>query len=272
MIKKYSKFLLLAICFFLMLPLAARADVLFEPNNDFYTRHRNECVVLGRQFYANGEIGYVSLSAEPGSKDEGDIIENGEILDIMFTYNHNGETWGVTEIYSPDKSYDEWSNGWIPMDQLLLVYDFISFDEEHQNEYYHYDGTFKETDEATEIVFWTWPGSGVERSAYMDEAWIADISGAIDRYKIYKDEEGREWGFISYLYAIRNVWVCISDPSNHDIPAFNQEPPPELWKPGEMETSKGVPMPVILIILVTVLVVGTAILIKIFWKPNRNNM
>ena len=95
-------FLLFVLSLLCLFPLAVYADVLIEPNNRFYDRHRGECEYLGRRYYANGESGFVSVKKEPGANSETTVLENGYILNIMFTYNHNGESWGVTEIPNGD--------------------------------------------------------------------------------------------------------------------------------------------------------------------------
>lgn len=272
MIKRCFVFLFLAVSLLVMLPFSAHADVLVEPNNDFYSRHRNEMTSLNRSFYANGESGSVSLKKAPDSKSEVTVIKNGEVLNIMFTYNHKGEAWGVTELYMQDVPYGQWPTGWIPMNQLLLVYDFISFAEEHKDEFYPYAGSYEALKTAQEIVLWSWPGSGNTPKllhATPREAISSDESFSFSH--AYKDDQGREWGFIGYWYGYRNVWVCISDPANSGIPAFNPAPQPQLWQPSDASAPKNVfPMSLLIIILVVVLVVGTAVLIRVFWRPNKN--
>lgn len=272
MIKRCFSFLLLAVCF--ILPFTAYADVLIEPNNDFYTRHRSECTSLNRSFYANGESGGVSVKKEPGSTTETAVIENGEIINIMFTYNHKGETWGVTEIYSEGKPYDKWPNGWLPMNQLLLVYDYTSFAEEHQDKFYTYTGGYDMLYETDDIVFWTWPGSG-EMAWILEDKWrnSETDSNFLKASHAYKDSEGREWGFFGYVYGNKNSWVCLSDPGNTEISAFNPPPQPELWQPDDTNSPKsGLSTPLLIIILVTVLVIGTALLIRVLWKPNKGKL
>jgi len=44
----------------------------------------------------------------------------------------------------------------------------------------------------------------------------------------YVDDEGREWGFIAYIYGHRQIWVCLDDLSNQEIPAFSAAPVPNL--------------------------------------------
>ena len=46
---------------------------------------------------------------------------------------------------------------------------------------------------------------------------------------IFTDDEGRDWGYVSYFYGFRDFWVCLNDPSNPNIPAFNPAPEPSLY-------------------------------------------
>ena len=257
---------------FFVFPLTARADILIEPNNDFYSRNSGKCVYLGRNFYANGKDGYISLKNEPGSKKEAGTIENGNIVNIMFTYA-NDKMWGVTEIYSDFMPNIGWgANGWVLMDDLLLVYDYISFKEDYGHEFYPYEGGYGALYDAPAIALWSWPGSGVST-----EKIDAVLRGAVSEFHwpaaayAYKDGEGREWCFFNYLYARRNFWVCVSDPGNEDIEAFNPPPKPELWeaKPGHTagETrSDTPPMPVLAVILVAGVIAVTAVLIRIIYR------
>jgi len=99
MMKRLLALLLVSVTLLLALPLAARADVLIEPNSDFYTRHRDECTYLYRNYYANSKDGYVSVKTEPGAQKEVTAIENGETIFIMFTYEYRGKP-GVSRSFS----------------------------------------------------------------------------------------------------------------------------------------------------------------------------
>jgi hypothetical protein len=266
MIKRSFMFILLALSIVLMYPLAAQADIILEPRNDFYGQHSSECIYLGRSYYANGPGGSVSVKEAPGMKKEVAVIENSEKILIQYTYNHSGQDWGTVFLGGWDNGNQD---GWIPMEQLLLVYDFMSFDEEHQDEYYPYSGDYEELFAPGDMVLWAWPGSGVVewileeewRDAELDRNFLKDS-------RAYKDSAGREWVYTGYMYGARNTWACLSDPFSTDITAFNpQPPPPELWQPGDAGTHpSGLSLPVLIIILVAVLVAGTAVLIRVFWK------
>ena len=264
MFKRYFMFLLIA-AFMLICPLTAYADVLITPRNDFYEQHHRECEYEGRSYYVNGPGGSVSVREEPGSKKEVSTIKNGEKILIQFIYGKNGQAWGAMISGNPEKP-----DGWIPMEQLALAYDYIYFDEEHQDEYYTYNGDYAELYAAKDIVLWTWPGSGeVAFSLKEDQRSIDAEKNFLDAPShAYKDSAGREWVFISYFYGARNTWACLSDPASTDIPAFNPPPQPELWPPGDLPSTPGwLPLPVLIIILVAAVAVVTAVLIRVFWKP-----
>jgi hypothetical protein len=85
----------------------------------------------------------------------------------------------------------------------------------------------------------------------------------------YRDGDGREWIFISYLYARRSTWVCLDDPSSNNIPAFNPEPEPVPWQPEARYLTPVKSLsspPVLAVLLVVALVVVTIVLIRVFWK------
>ena len=268
----------------------ANADVIFEPEDDFYERHRNECGYMGRNFYANGEDGYVTLLSEPEFGKETATIENGAILLIQYTYDYSGEVWGVG--FNP---------GWVPMSDLILVYDNTSFFEEHEQEFTKYQGNSDILLNARRVVFWSWPGSGEITMEHVPSADNRELEGGwLTATYSYTDNDGRQWGYIPYFYAVKGQWVCLSEPSNRVIPAFNVAPEPVLKQPGNSglapdvipgnspgndstpgrdpappaepdrkPPTDGLSLPVIILILVGVIVVVTAALIGIFWKRKK---
>ena len=253
----------------LSLQITARADAIIEPRNDFYSAHKGRCVAVGRYFCANGRNGAASMRKEPGAKREIFSVDNGAIIFIDATYDYNGEIWGVA-----DTQY----SGWILMDELLVVYDYISFEEDHGDEFYTYKGSYDAVYEAEDIALWTWPGSGGLIRMLEPSRYPAFSPENILTYKIasktWKDDEGREWMFMLSKYA--TGWICISDLANTDIPAFNEAPPPVLRQPGDEETpadgqvpAGGLSLPVIIIIMVVAVAAVTALLIRQLWGRKR---
>jgi len=280
MIKRCFAALLLVMILVLIFPPTALADVIIPPPDDFFRRNSNDCVYVNRNYYANGESGLIILRTEPGSNREVAKIVNGEIVNISYTYNRNGETWGVI-IYDTEGDFEQRRTGWVPIAHLAPVYNSATFEEERGSEFHAYTGGVDDLFDAREIVVWAWPGSGVVEWVMNDPSTMRNRPNILTNQNktlvAYEDGEGREWIAITYR-GDTSVWICLSDPSNPDIPAFNRAPVPELWPPGDGDPlpggarSKhlgGVSMPVLIIILVAGLAIVTAVLIRVFWKKNK---
>ena len=204
--KKWISLCLLAVC---LLTVPAMADLIWEPDDDFYSSHRDQCDYLGRSYYVNGPQGGTALwRKEPGGGHVR-VLENGTRLYISFTYTDQaGTVWGVTEYGG--------GTGWVDMEDLLLIYDNQSFTEEHEAEFSPYDDSFRElcTSEDRRVIIWTYPGSGEINCDF--DALSQDYS-ALQPDVTWTDGEGRVWGRIGYYMAARG-WVCLSDPGNDALP------------------------------------------------------
>jgi hypothetical protein len=275
--------IILAACILLVLQITAHADII-APKRIVYPVHvrQDECVDVNRNFYANGENGYVSVKNAPSSKEEVTEIKNNSVLSISCEHNYEGEFWGFMEMGR--------ITGWVPMKQLLLIYDLVSFTEEYRDKFYPYVGDYETLKMAEKIILWPWPGSGrVEAKMIIEAKRIENVRIS----HAYKDNDEREWGFINNIqYGNHNdVWVCISDPANGAIPAFNP-PKPIIWKPAEtgilnseilvsseiltIATDAGTDISksksyflLFIFISVIVLASGTVVFIQVFWKPNK---
>ncbi len=119
MIKKTNKIsriisFLLACITLLLTGLPIFADVIFEPYDDFFRNHRDECEDIGMQkYYVNSDDGYACFYKAPESDDIVKEYQNGEELYIQYLYtDKNGDIWG-----------DSFSNeGWVRMSELSLEY------------------------------------------------------------------------------------------------------------------------------------------------------
>ena len=255
-----KKLLLINLLVLLLLaatPVVAYADVVVEPENAFYDRHRDDVIYLGRNFVVNGPDGYASVVKAPGSKVTSKQLENGEVVNLQYSCLYDGEFWGLSF----------WPTGWIRIDQLLVLYDYVSFEEVHIGEFYQYEGDFAVLKEAGTAISWPWPGA--ETLVWEYESVDMDNFHVVHAYI---DPSGREWGFVTYLYGDRNIWICLDDPVNSDMPAFNPAPPPVPWVSATTHTnitdnSGFSGMLIVIIALIAVLVIGTIVLIKVFWKP-----
>ena len=257
--------LLCALCATLLLPLAAvHADLLVEPQNGFYEKHRKQCQRLGRDFYANGEGGSIALKNEPGATKDITSAVNGRTMYVGFTYKYKGVEWGIADLYPETYGvYGKTITGWVPMEQLAVVYDYISFSEDHAGEFHDYTGDYSAFKDVSKIIAWAWPGSGITNGTVYVENFNAD--GRFE--KAYTDPKGREWGYIGYLRGQRNLWICADAPEAEDIEAFNPAPAPGLYAPSEPAKPSGAAPSLlgIIVMIVLTLVSGTAILIYKLW-------
>jgi len=242
----------------LAVPHAVYADAIAETDNSFFNRHQNDFLPLGRSFISDGEDGSVPVKDSPGSAKEIHQIENGNIVYVQYSCLFNGDYWGFTFA----------SNGWIRLDQMLVLYDSISFVEEHANEFYSYEGTYDTIENAGGAILWSWPGSGVQ-------LWTKEeiYDWSIMNSYTWSDPEGREWVFMSGYQGYTDSWICLSDPMNGNIPAFNPAPPPSVWVPetehvdiGQSEKKAVLPI----VILVAAVVIVTIVLIRTIWKKGRD--
>ena len=114
-----------ALICYMLLSIPVKADVIWEPFDSFYEAHADECEYMGRFFTANGPDGKVILYKSPELPEVVAEWENGHKAYIHFTYrDQSGILWGI---------YDDYQDtvGWVPMDYMEVIYDSISFHEEH---------------------------------------------------------------------------------------------------------------------------------------------
>ena len=231
--------ILLSAIFLLASSPIAYADVVM--GNDFQSRHKDEIQKLDRvRFCANGPDGYVTIRETPGWENEeyldwhGEISEyqNGEELFMHGYYTLKGEYWGLMEI----GTHRYYPPGWIPMDRLLAIYTPIDFEEENKDSFHAYTGNYNALYAAERIVLWQWPGSDREKRVLDNDGLTLKSANAL---RAYTDKEGCEWGYIeisytypaSYYTSHAASWICLTDPANSQIPAFNPAPKPVKWSP-----------------------------------------
>lgn len=270
-----KKLVILVMMGLLLMPATlAFADVPPWIDDPFFEKHERDCKVEERYYTVNSASGSIDIVVEPGSSRKVAEARNGTTLYVMFTYERLGKVWGVGW---PDLG-DEWgATGWFKMDELEVQYDKISFSEEFGAEFYQYTGNYRELMKVEDLVLWTYPGSGVRAGTYYGFSG-ENVEGMFSY--AWRDEQGREWGYISYYVHTRDVWVCISDPGNPDIPAFG--PGVAGYQSGQQGSNGGVIAVdsggfaisgILAIALVSVLVVAvvvtTAILIWVFYRRGK---
>jgi len=193
---------------------AAHADVLWTPDNQFFYNHSGECTYVGRSYYANGTHGYVTLWNAPDGGIVVDQFENGFTLQVYWQY----EDWGCATIFGDEG----WIDGWVPMAELALIYDYISFAEEHGAKIKDYNDEFADySGDGIGIVFWDYPGAPAPKLVWDHNDIVPLLTGTEDGYsyisQTYVDEAGRTWGYVGYLYGSKNLWFCLDDPKGESL-------------------------------------------------------
>ncbi len=253
--------------FSLLAAFPALADVMWEPRNNFYENHRDECTYENRAYFANGKDGYALVYDSPASKSPAAAILNGTELHIYFTFAQGGTTWGVAEYALDESGYaaNEFNSnltGWVPMADMHVRYDSQAFLAEHEvvpvtEEPRDFEGEGS-------LIFWTYPNSGEVYATV--ELPCDDISIA----SLYTDADGREWGNIGYYRGMRNCWLCLSDPTNPDIPEIAVEYKNLYPAAAPEKLPSGSNSIVWIVVLVVVVVAGTAVLLRL--QKNKNKV
>lgn len=209
--------LLLTLIFVLALAPAAFADVILEPENSFFWEHRGECQYHDRAYYADGPENVAEIYRSPESAAVVERVKNGDELWISYLYeDKNGISWGYYENYE-----ENWA-GWVPMDYLLLKYDFICFQEEFAHRITEVNGVLS-TD--GEIHFWDYPGSENAIAIAADPDYLPEYEA------VFTDDAGRKWGYIGYHMGLRNVWVCLDDPTADYRTLYAEHAPQQVTHP-----------------------------------------
>ena len=184
---------------FLLQGFSAFGDVVFAPESEFYDQHRKECTRVERNYYTNGEKGYIALYKKPN----GPVVKyltNAQKLHIFCTY----QGWGmISYLNGVEQEIDRW----VKMSELYLIYDEKSFQEEHQDEFYKTALELKANEmETKKIYVYEYPGA--------KDPWDYTLRDdeTIMLGSHYIDPEGRSWGRVDYHYGIRGEWICFSNP------------------------------------------------------------
>ena len=202
--KKIFLFVSTVILLVALLCPAVYADVIAMPHrNSFFNDHVEECVYVDRNYTVNDTV---AVFSSPDHQKILGHIEADSIINISHVYTApDGTQWGISLT-------DGYTDGvWMLMSKLTVVYDYISFEEQYGHTFTAYDASKHVLPEGA-ICLSTYPNSGVvaRYSGQPDDSeYIASVIKGID--KVYTDEAGISWGFISYYYGVRNTWVAFAD-------------------------------------------------------------
>ncbi|MDR0784009.1 MAG: hypothetical protein LBE83_09685 [Propionibacteriaceae bacterium] len=248
------------VCLLALATPLAYGDAIVQPNNDFWEQHLEQMVRLDREFVVFSATGSVDVQTAPDLTTVVKNLTSGDILMLDYTCLYDGSYWG----------YSLEHEGWIDMEQLRLLKDYADYYDEHQDEFYPYQGGLAAVQETGAALVWRWPGADwpLWTLSFDAETLTSQmISWA------YRDADGRQWGFIDYYDGNQNFWICLSDPMNADIRHFDPLPEPTVWVPETPHINIPAPTnptsPIIIVIVVVVLVVAAAGLILVAWKPKR---
>lgn len=269
-VKKLTRMIFACVILVSMISGIALADVIWEPNDDFFRAHFNECAYVNRQYYSNGETGYMELFSEPGGKSLG-FADNSELFNVQFSYKLGNETWGVAcyseggEKLVPISDGDE-KSGWFKLSDATLKYDYKSFDEAHSADYKLYKGNYSELKDVQNIVAWTFPNSG-ETNGTLDK-----IDENFTVQTVYTDLDNTQWGFVSYYYGMKSFWVCLTNLTDATL-AAKDVPVPEFYtaSPDSKPVQTGDDMTTVIVICVAAAILCTAVTFALLNKKKRES-
>lgn len=218
----------LSLAALLLFALAAQvsADVIWEPMDDFYQAHREECTRVEYRYEAQKDTPAYITPEEPGAKDA--VIPAGTVMFINYLWQDGA--WGATSAWEIPNVPD--GDCWVQLADFRRLYWKSDFLEDHRAEIRDQTG---EVSAAEKSRLWTYPGSGTSYEIGGSDGF----SDEIGYYQVYTDEEGREWGRVSYYYGHRDEWICISDPQNPDLPATAPKYAAEDAPAGDPQPSLG---------------------------------
>ena len=207
--------LLAAVIFFLAIkPEEVQADLILEPEDQFYQAHADQCEYVDRSYYTDGSV---DLWTAPNGRKKGSFPADTR-LQITHVYTDSqGAQWGV---------FLEQESGWILMADVYLDYDSRQFREDHEEEIL--PGEEQVLAEGEKVVFWSYPCSG--------ENWgTEELQQELKFSEFYTDDQERLWGNVGYYMGSRDFWICLSEPENQEISV--EEEPPKV--PGQAVETQG---------------------------------
>jgi len=191
---------------------AARADMAYMPRDSFIESHWEDCRYENRVYYTDGPDGYVLAHKSPESAEAVPLPNGGR----YYISNICQGRWGVLE-YDPDSLENSLGSGsvsgWVEMDSMTVDYDGLAFQADHGSEFI--SGTAPLAFSRDDVIYaYKYPGSGEVK----DELAGQWMESPLELSPLFTDPAGRQWGFLSYRYGHRDLWICLDDPFNSSLP------------------------------------------------------
>ena len=207
--------LLAAVIFSLVIkPEEVRADLILEPEDQFYQAHADQCEYVDRSYYTDGSVDFWTA---PNGRKKGSFPADTRLQVTHVYTDSQGAQWGV---------FLDQESGWILMADVYLDYDSRQFREDHEEEIL--PGEEQVLAEGEKAVFWSYPCSG--------ENWgTEELQQELKFSEFYTDDQERLWGNVGYYMGSRDFWICLSEPRNQGIPM--EEEPPKV--PGQAVETQG---------------------------------
>lgn len=187
------------IVFGLMLLMGVRpiyADVLVEPEDDFYKDHISE-IEAGRKTAVT--LKGITLYRSPDSSEILGNIPEGETITLDFKYvnSETGEIWYIHNLYG---EYGRFV--YLKSDGLEIQYDLSDFYDDYSQQIVQEESTIQIDETEGYIVMWSYPNSN--QVDYFLDVWYAHGNRTIDTYRYYIDENDVKW----YDACASNAHAC----------------------------------------------------------------
>ncbi|MBM6977803.1 hypothetical protein [Intestinimonas butyriciproducens] len=139
-----------------------------------------------------------------------------------------------------------------------------AFAELYGGDFVEFDPTYTHAlDGPVETALWLYPGAAEPLASLTLEGCQADQLSPC-----YVDDAGRFWGYTSYLYGYRFVWICLSDPTGTGVEPDQAVISQVEARAAELEAAERTQV-VLAVVLVTAVVAVTLLLILRFRRQNR---
>lgn len=268
--------ILAAILLMTALAVPTFADLIWEPMDDFYTEHNDECVYTEDARYEAQTDVDVFVSPE-------DLTLVGTIpagTEVSIEYVWSGETvWGSVLARIGDDLTGSWVEGWVDVSGFRKLYGAAEFETEHRKEFVETEGTLPVTQEQ-ELVFWWFPGSGtVDARMGGQDFWTEEDTASY--YRLWTDADGNDWAEVGYFYGASG-WVYLPDPAADDLPAtaprYADDDPAgeqsEQTDPGPAAPEKADPSEfkgIGTITIVVVIVIAVGVIVLLFYPIKKKD-